>query len=87
MAIGYPSNINHTIEFLNTNKIDSNIMELYVNYTDFSYSSGIQTLQASLDSRVNVGVWTIDYLPTCKEYLPYVSAICSNKTSTYDLLG
>lgn len=87
MAIGYLTNVNHTIDFLNTNKTDSNIMELYVNYSNFPYDTGLPTLQARLDSRINIGVWTIDYLTGCQDFLPFVSAICSNKISTYDLLA
>ena len=87
MVISYPENINHTVDFVNANKTDNNIIEMYVNYSSFTYDTGIPALQESLDSRINVGVWTIDWLPTCLEYLPFVSAICSNKISTYDLLA
>ena len=73
--------INDVIALCNNLNSDTNTIELYLNYGVYS-TSDILTYQEQLDSDINVAVWTIDYLPTCKEYLPYVTGICSNKISS-----
>lgn len=87
MVISFSENINHTIEFCNSIATDNKNIILYLPHTQFAVNSIINDIQPLLSSNITVAVWTVDYIPTCLEYLPYVSAICSNKTSTTTLLS
>lgn len=80
-VIAQPENLNHAITFCNTIKTANNTVTLYLNYALYQYTE-LPTIQQSLNSDINIGVWTIDYIPTYKQYLPYVCAITSNKISS-----
>lgn len=65
--------------------IDDNC-EIYINfnYTNISVET-LLTLLSTIDNRVKLGIWTVDDATTYKQYLPYVSAITSNRLCYNDV--
>ena len=71
---------------LANSKINNNNM-IYVglNYSQIAYDD-IPALNATLDSRCKIAVWTIpEWIPTCINYMQYVGAITSNRTCYNDV--
>lgn len=80
------SDLTNVINFANNIKTDYNKVGLQVNYSNFTTSQINQIIQ-NLNPEIKFEVWTIDNLQTCKEYMPYVSGITSNKYSVIDMLS
>lgn len=68
--------------------LDSGYSRVYVSLNHAEYSvSDVTSLIGELSGDVSVAVWTIDDLETARQYLPYVTAITSNKLSSVDMFN
>lgn len=78
--------VNDAAAFCNRIKTSTNKVELSLPYTAYT-TNEIISLQSQLNSNVNVVIWTCDDYSTCMAYLPYVTAITSNKISSNALFA
>lgn len=84
MFMANTSNINEVLAYVNALTVGNNRVYITLNHSNFSVSD-IQSIIESLNGEISLAVWTIDTLATCKQYLPYVTAITSNKFSSADI--
>lgn len=64
---------------------DCNIL-IACNYSGFSIAHLISCNAMIPERNIEIGVWTIDDIPTFLQYMPYASFITSNKLSAQDVL-
>ena len=84
MFMAGTSSLSEVKTFLNT--LDTGFATVYITLNHANYPvADIITLTQELPGEITVAVWTIDNLPTAKSYMPYVTAITSNKYSSRDI--
>ena len=77
--------VSNCITFANAEITDNNKIVVGVNYGVVS-ASDVKTYAAQLDPRCKMAVWTIPQsTSTCLQYMPYVGAITTNRTSYNDV--
>lgn len=73
------------IALANSKINNNNMIYAGLNYSQVAYDN-IPALNATLDSRCKIAVWTIpEWIPTCINYMQYVGAITSNRTCYNDV--
>lgn len=66
--------------------LDTGFSRVYVTLNHSNYTvSDVINLSGSLGGNYTIAVWTIDNVATAKSYMPYVTAITSNKVSSIDI--
>lgn len=84
LVISETSSIDSMINLANRIDTNLNTISLDLNYSNYSYNN-IVSIKNRLNSDISIEVWTIDEENTYLNYLPYVSAITSNKYCYNDI--
>ena len=84
MIFANATTINAVTSLLNNITINNNRLYVLLPYSDFTVAQ-IIGINNNLKADISTAIWTVDNLTTCKQYLPYVTAIISNKISSADI--
>ena len=84
MFMAGTSSLSEVKEFISVLDTKYSKVDVTINHSLYSIAD-IIALSQELPGEVTIAVWTIDNLATAKQYMPYVTAITSNKFSSADI--